>query len=346
MVQQVTPVRFDELHDLDKVEGFIGRLQEDSVEVKRGDIADISMDDDKNFSLHLASGRGLQLEGQALTGLSYYTDMPWKFLARIGDPDNRLFRDVVRRGLDSMDDEKLRIMTAGGAAISIIPSNYPVLTVKEAFHTVREFIPPTSRVSNFMTTDRSTSIEFVTEVNENARLVPGTHVGVDDFSHAGLELRMEGGRPLLTEYVFRLVCTNGAMRVERSSTQKSNGSRDEMFSFLRTTVGEILSGSNQLLHRFVNTSSMPVVDPHRALRQIIRMNGISGVVAATLYENLQKAMPADPTYYDLVNLVTATARDYRATHQNRTIALQTIAGKFVADVTDKHSCGACGAVLN
>lgn len=345
MVRQVAPVRFSELHDLDKVDGLISRLQEDSVQVERKDLADVSMDGEGIFSLHLASGRGLQLDKQAMNGISYYTDMPWKFLERIGDPENRLFRDIVRRGLDAVDDEKLRIITAGGSATAILPSNYPYISVKEAFTAVREVLPAGCRIANFHN-DKFTSVEFVTEVNEKPNLVPGTHNPTDDFSHSGVELRVEGGRPSLTEYVFRLVCTNGLMRVQRFATQKSNGSRDDMLDFLKVTTSEILDGSRQLLHRFVSTADMPVTDPHRVLRHAIKMNGISGVVAATLYENLQDAMPPNPTFYDIVNLITATARDYRATHHNRTLGLQTIGGNLVADVTDRHSCNACGAIMN
>lgn len=175
---------------------------------------------------------------------------------------------------------------------------------------------------------------------------PVTKMKVGDLSAGGVRVVIQPGKPERAPFVeenwWRCFCTNQMTRRITGSQINLRGRTvpevlDEMEKVARTVFEGLEESSRAILH----SAQTPVPGATSDfLRQVARERGINAATILLLQERAA-SLPADPTVYDVTQIITALANEENLpvlTRRN----LQMIGGDLIVD-TDRmvHRCGQC-----
>lgn len=130
----------------------------------------------------------------------------------------------------------------------------------------------------------------------------------DDVVEAGLFLEISR-QVRFASYLERVVCSNGMTRTTFQSSFTENATRDAL-PLIRFQARKALDNAEQqFVDDFLDTTRLRAENPSRIIHQLGRRFNLSSRLERGLLDRAP-SLPRDATYYDLVNLVTESARDF------------------------------------
>lgn len=211
-------------------------------------------------------------------------------------------------------------------AVHINPSEVFDLAVEALSQAKKEARVDTIRFDKGVLTTR-----FVTDVHQN----PTRRVG--DVSHGGVVVGVNG-QISVAPYLYRLVCTNGAVRC----TSYPDMSKDAatVKGYVQSTVQQLMEVAQRDLDLFMSMDNEFIDNPAHLFNRVTRESGVSDRHSRLIGDAIpsMERVGDNHTRYDMVNLVSALANSTGDLH------FQYYAGAFL-DAFIQHRCGSCGSRL-
>lgn len=255
------------------------------------------------------------------------------------EDEPELITKMIEHSLSKRSNKTVRLITSGSSLWEVFTKDYPWMPPHRTFDTVFETIQSKLPIMGVQAVgwdqDLRCSIKFVTEENKQPSVVPGTHNRVNDFSHTGVWLRCNG-KVETSAYLYRLVCSNGAMVEHRRATHRTYATMDES---IRQNTLLALNDSRKLLDEFVNLAERKAPNPSAFITHVARVNRYPDRMIADIVERLP-ALPPNPTMYDVVNTVTAIAHE----SEDNPDQFDWFGGSLIRAYNDK-CCSQCARTL-
>lgn len=280
-------------------------------------------------------GIAAMLTKQSIKSLGWILQVP-KFVYGIKDEPELQGRilEYCRKRAPSGD---FMFTIRGGSLLSVTDAKYPSITPEEAFETV------TSVHKGF-------AVESLT-LNEpvEARLVDMGIQGSPnrdkkDVTFGGMILEADGS-VTTGEYLWRQVCTNGMRRQVKFTEIVAGTTTEQLKDNLRVqTQASMEYVRAEFMKDFMHSAEIKIQNPAAVLHRIARSQGLPARVEARLMDKIP-SLDKEPSYYDLINIVTEYGRDMLADGQDKAgKRVATFASAMVSD-TKAQACSHCHAPI-
>jgi len=250
--------------------------------------------------------------------------------------DKDLLRAIFKHTLSHRDNDQVRFICRGNEVIDITDTQKPFVSPLTSFDMVADILGKNifgiSRCGVGYGTD-GFEAEFVTQVNNAPKKDKG------DLSYAGIYFHSDG-EMLVEPFVYRLVCSNGAIR--RSSVMRLYDSTESYMKSLGSAVSVEVVESQKMLERFIKSAEIPVTDPVRLITAEGRRSGLPDHAVRGFIESVP-AMGRDVTMYDVVNMFTSAANEQNS--RTARMKLQKAGGGLTNDSDHYNHCVECGQLL-
>lgn len=278
-------------------------------------------------------GRDAQLSRVAAGDLLEIAHAPTTFLRR--DCDSAPLQQTILDYCKHRYDQRVVFARRGDTITHIHPTPLDPLGAVEVFDTIRELSQ--DWVGATYTVNGSTRVKFVTRIADAPAKRPG------DITQTGLLFDL-GREVRVAAYLFRLVCSNGAQRVQFENEFVAVATRD-LLPIIRFSARRCLSFAQETyLHEFLTTAEQTIEDPAIMLRRLGQRHRMPLRLSARLLDGIP-SLPPPVTYYDVINLVTSLARDYESAGKLRIAThLETFADTLIAE-SHGQVCSRCHGPL-
>jgi hypothetical protein len=169
---------------------------------------------------------------------------------------------------------------------------------------------------------------------------------VNDVTAGGLRLSLDlkrGLAPSVTEYMHRLVCTNGMTTIDEGLKIDARGQTvDEVIADLERAAQIAFSRVEASAAAFYDLREQRVSNVEQAIRQIARERGVPDRSTLALIDLAATTdMPDEPTMFDVVNLFTNLANRPGLRDGGRLI-LEAAGGAVIAENAARQHAARCG----
>lgn len=196
----------------------------------------------------------------------------------------------------------------GDVLRGVLSERYTCLDNGDLLHSLAPVLDARYRVGWFALTEESFHLRLLDdrlarEVLPNDRLVAGIHVANSEV----------GKRAVTVDaLVFRLVCTNGLIRLVRGASLMNRRhvslSRPQFEVALQQAVHDAMVNGVGFMERLAQATTRPVPDVDRAIRKLTTQWGLSKATETNIRQSLASERPGQQeTVYGLVNAVTNAA---------------------------------------
>ena len=199
----------------------------------------------------------------------------------------------------------------GSRLRGVLSERYAKLDNAQLLHTLTPLLESRMEVKGFVLTDESLHLRLVDpnlsrEVLPDDRLFVGLHVS---NSEVGL------GLSPLTRLVYRLVCTNGLVKLVRGKSlfrqRHVSWNTPRFEEALRVAMGEAVTVAAGLLEQLSWATRTPVADVEGALSSIAAQWSLTEAVQQRVKQALLVTVPSQQeTVYGLVNAYTLAAQAF------------------------------------
>ena len=269
-----------------------------------------------------------------------WLDVPTKFLERIeADMQQYVLTNLLQRA----GGEAHVIYTSDGIqmvrdpGLKLIP---PVKLVEVA----ERVIDPVAPVRDFWVNGEEFRLDVF--VPEDFDRGIGGDRKVGDLTRGGIRIFQNVKNnlaPTVSEFLYRLVCTNGMEVVdERLKVDARGASVEEVLAEFEIMADRAFRRVEGTIESFYEMRDQPLDNPERTIFRIADEQGLPNRTATNLAQTAP-TMGDDPTMFDLVNLITNQAND-PALRAGVARNLQRTGGRVVMNHADR--CSHCQAKLN
>lgn len=210
----------------------------------------------------------------------------------------------------------VRVTIEEGEALTITSPGYTELSDLEVIKIISPPAVKTISRNDFL-------MRITTEEKFKFQPVPGDECGLGMCiinSETGFHSLM------VQHYILRYICTNGAMVSvnKKSDSRKHYGiKKDKLNTFLKEQAKELNNKRNELIKKFKFLAETKASENDDLVGMVIKLLGKKEV-------NISD----ETTLYDLINLITAKAKDYDL---SKRIYLEKIAGEMMEDFYTKKN---------
>lgn len=174
----------------------------------------------------------------------------------------------------------------------------------------------------------------------------GGDLKVDDITRGGIRIGQDTKRnlaPWVSEYMYRLWCTNGMERLDESLKVDARGQTvDEVLMELEVMADIAFKRVESSIASFYDLRNEKVDNPERTLLRMAEERGISSRAMVDMAEIVPTLTDGDVSMFDLVNLITNQANSPGLKAGPRR-TLELAGGGIVGDHSDR--CSHCQSVL-
>lgn len=293
---------------LDKAEAFLKEETESVSEIELKEYGlrlEDSEEDTLVFLQHKKDASNFyKLSRIALSNLLHQTHVPITFLKKHCS-DEKLRTRIVDHCFSEIQG-KSTLLARRNDVKTIIEGKSDISTSLDVFKTVVDALP--NPYVHSISVNGSVRMKIVSpDTKRSAGELALKDRKVDDVIEGGLFVEI--GRVVrVSTYILRLVCTNGAMRDSYENTFSTFATKDSL-PLLRFQARNAFDTVNNYMNEFVDTRKLRVEDPALLINRFSRNGSISPSMAQYLTDRVP-TLPEAPTYYDVVNLITETARDH------------------------------------
>jgi hypothetical protein len=173
---------------------------------------------------------------------------------------------------------------------------------------------------------------------------------VGDITRGGIRFGVEHKRhlaPWVSQYLYRLVCTNGMERQDAGWKVDARGMTvEDVLKEFELQADRAFKGVEHAIRAHYDLRSQPVDNPERTLLRVGREQKLPDRVTMRLVEEAASSdLPDEPTMFDIVNLITNQGNDPDiADRPDVRRVFESCGGIIVADHAAR--CGHCMAKLN
>lgn len=247
--------------------------------------------------------------------------------------DGDLTKKMIQHSLQKRAKHKIRFVSSGTDLWEVFDKDYPWVNPADTFDEVSTTLERETKILGVPKVEFDgqlrCAVRFVTEEAKVPPKARGGHNRANDFSHSGVWLRCNGEIET-SGFVYRMVCSNGAMREYRKSVHKTNSGLRE--SIQKNTLAA-LADSRKSLDEFLELADQPLDNPALFINHVARVHHYPAKMVTKIIEQLP-TLPENPTRYDLVNLVTAME------HTEEDQAFAWLGGSMTAEY-HHHLCANC-----
>lgn len=278
-----------------------------------------------------------------LKAFSQHFDVPYKFVERL-DPDMRqyVFTNLAERTKGEVSvayAPKLGVEAVRDAHVKFIN---PLRLVE----IVGRVIDPSALIVEHIHNNDEFRLDVIAPEGFDRGIGGDRKVG--DITRGGLRVgqnlkaNQTAKAPWSSEFLYRLLCTNGLEREDPSLVVSARGnSVEQVLEDFEQMADRAFRHVEETIKAFYDLRNQPVENPERAL---LRMAAEQGIPRATRMVLAEVAPTIDnPTQFDLVNLITNQANDMTMTPNVRR-NLQRAGGRVVSEHAER--CSHCLAKLN
>lgn len=288
-------------------------------------------------------GKEVKADEIGLSDLFAFSHVPPSFFKRC---DEQLKGDIFKKFVSSENRSVKTIITNETTMKGVIAVETPYLNAIKVFDLASEVLPKDSLIQAQMNDGRDWYWNFVTEQSAS----PARDKG--DITKAGVSIRYGAPRKQFMGddvfepsyevggFLFRLVCTNGLISQEQKMEVVEGGSEPIMIKEIQRLTSLAYGAAKEHdLEAFVKMAEVSVEDPSGYVNRLAKEGKIGGKVRDILLDRVP-SLPNPATQYDLVNLITSTANDFKFRKQRQ---LQMVAGTAMIE---RHRCPHCHTKLN
>ena len=157
-----------------------------------------------------------------------------------------------------------------------------------------------------------------------------------DISRGGVFIRASEKNVEIGQYLFTLVCSNGLLGETRRIKRKvytEEDCRKTLNSVKESTRAVFSEVKEKFLPAFMHSAEVQVNQPSQLIHRLARESKLSRDVEFTVLDKTP-SLPREPSYYDVINLVTAIARE------EADASLMKLAGKILQE-SSRYACSHC-----
>lgn len=221
----------------------------------------------------------------------------------------------------------------------LVSIEMPYVSVAAVFSTAREVMSD-AKVQFSEKIGRTYVFNWITNISAT----PPQKVG--DVTRGGVTLEVGlrgntgherfGSNVQVGGFLYRLVCLNGMITQSDQVTIVKGNSEENVLNrlgeLIRTTLAAV---EGEELPRFVQLAEVSVRDPSQVVHRIAQDVGVSQHLQSRILDRLP-TLGENPSYYDLVNLITSFANEWAPQRARR---LQRLGGEIA--VSQEHRCPTC-----
>lgn len=276
----------------------------------------------------------LPLTPVAERNLKFYTGIDGVALAEYGG-DAELVGRMIRHSLGKRDgDLNLRVTRQANRVFEFLAADWPWISPPEVFAATVDVIGA-SRIhglAGLVDWKGKMRMKFVTQMIKEPPKKKG------DISHAGLWVSSNGNVEV-GSYVHRQVCSNGAMA--DWEVTKAEGSRDSYVTNMRQNLARAMNDAENRLNEFISLDEHHETDVMGFFGALQRAGHLSERQLSDAVSTAA-SLVAQPTRYDVVNLITSLAHTVAA---NADPEKWEWSGGKAQKHYAAHQCGTCHTPL-
>lgn len=305
---------------------------------------DIAFDLTKDKSIRLSPKVTVPATEQGIKAFGQWLDIPTKFLDRV-EPD---MKQYLLANLMTRTPGELNVLYSPKLGVDLVRDpNVKFIEPVRLVSIASDVIDPSAQVIENISTGDEFRLDVI--VPENFDRGVGGDKKVGDITRGGirfgesLKANQTSVAPWVSEYMFRLICTNGMEREDSNLRIEARANTvDEVLRQFELMARRAFERVENTIGSFYEMRNQPVDNPERTLIRRAEEQGLPERTRIALAE-MAPALGDNPTMFDVVNLITNQANQAGLRHGVRR-NLERAGGAIVAEHAER--CGHCQAKLN
>ncbi len=303
---------------------------------------DPSIDSTGNIALTLeAEGRRFSLTDASERGLLRACGVSRKFLNSLGTDLDLASRALNRARLaDNPKGGAITISTIGADMVDAISytgkAETMSLTLGDAWSALKDLDALTAVADISHLGKGRFDLRTLSDFAET----PSRNVG--DIVRAGVKLSLNGPTASVNPYSYRLVCANGAQRVEEGDVMVID--LTDPLDSLRVNFTKALELSRSFTRDFVRTDEIVVPNPHEYVMRALRIAGANNNLRTNVVDRIVQEAP-NRTLYEILNIVTAIGRESAGDSPAKRNRIEAVAGRVTSMQGGHTRCAKCDSTV-
>lgn len=327
---------------------FLQRVQEQEFEVLLGGV---EVNEDASRICLTDSGQEFPLDDQAERSLANYLGINRSYIAKC-PPDLAALNFnywLRRRG-----DAAAVIEVIDGHVASIHKPNLTIIPLSRVVEVVTDVFSPDDEVVNLVRSNARFHLDVTTdhhvEVPTDHRIEgrSGGDRQVGDITRGGVRILAhptEVKPPVVTRYLHRLWCLNGATSPVKEGTIRLKGKTvDDVIAEMEEACRRSMDHLDRDLADYAALATMrPPGSPARFAHRLCVESGIPQKITRRILDDVSN-LPEDASMYDVMQVFTQTANG-NVTYRSM-MRLQELGGEMAFQTAHVlHRCGSCEQLL-
>jgi hypothetical protein len=229
----------------------------------------------------------------------------------------------------------------------IAHSSRKTIDPRDVVDVIHRVMPPDSKVVEFWRTSKEFHLDLVVADIE-ARGAYGKKA-IDDYSLGGLRVTQHGATPEVSQYWYRLACTNGQTRKQDEVLSMRAGGAEDFLIEFEDLCNRTFAAMEGTIKAFYDLKSHEVENVEQAVLRWTNIQGVNDKTRMALLEMAPSYFASNAvedteriTRFDVASFVTNAAVNMEMPAAAR-YALEAAGG---AIVDRHHTCGTCQSVLD
>lgn len=249
--------------------------------------------------------------------------------------DLELLQNAINRGKAKAKEDGMVVLTVTGAnhVMDIHPGEGLNLSLAETWNVLKQE-PGMRGVAEIPDLGRGRyDLRLLTVDQVNTRR------DVGDITMVGVRVNVSNVITL-NPFIYRLACSNGMQRETAGGILEVNLA--DPIASLRECYALAHEGSKQLAKDFVDTEGLTMPNPLGFANRMLRLAGAPDRSISQILNRVEREAP-NGTAYEILNVVTAVAREKGDTSMRSRNNLESVAGRILTMTSHGAVCNMCGA---
>lgn len=288
--------------------------------------------------LSLPDGTRLTLDEQGIDALAKHLNAPGPYLRRVSE---ELRVANFQYWLETHSGHESMFEVSGGDLVGVFNGEDQIIPRDRIYEAIAEVMDPDDEVRSVNLEDGLAQVDV-----SSFRLT--VEPRVDDVTEAGLRFRLHvspkhmKGKPYVATYLYRLVCSNGALHQEEGGRIRVKGAsvEDILQEAVEAGRGLLANVLPERLDQLSALTNVTVENVEQFVHRLSREFHLSSRMETGILEHVPEI--EEHTMYDVVQLI--TERQHEVSSEVVRTRLAEVGGSLIARSGD-HRCAQCHSLL-